>query len=226
MSQHDLPVLNFEGNDDYQPYEGGGHTLLDQEGLYLAEVVSAVPERTKKGDKALVKINMKLLDPDVVGAPVIGRAHYFGLDKNGKSMAKQFADVLVSAAIYTPEQIQQLSKQKQNIDPIAQAAQLVGRRVYLDYKFSTNEGQLTGEVANFVKPERYTEAAAEFKEKGASTVFRGKKQTDASVLRMLQNAAAAPANGPVQPMAGAGAFAPPGMNGLPQFAPPPAPPKL
>lgn len=152
-----FPQLSFAGLEDYEPWAGGGHGFVPREGKYRVKINGATPDMTKNGDKAFVKVECVVQDADAIGIPLIGRAIYHGADKNGKTLARQFGDLLVSSGT-AAEQIRNHAKQGTSM-PIEQAiAQLKDREAFVEVKFEVYEGELRSNIDSFISPEVYAKA--------------------------------------------------------------------
>jgi len=154
------PPIEFEGLEEYSPWAGGGHSLLDFEGYIKVKVGEATPEQGKKDpSKWHAKVSIVCLDDDCMGMPLISRPIYKGLDKNGKSLNRQFADFLMSIGTDI-EKIHDNAKKKAKGDAHATLAGLKDREGYVEVKWGSYEGKTTTEVANWISQEVYVKAAA------------------------------------------------------------------
>lgn len=203
MSNATQNQVSFAGLDDYKPWEGAAHGMVSHEGLYMVDITSVSREQSKSGDKEFFVINQTVVDEDNKGVPLIARAHYYGMGKTKDkktgtelpyNMAKQTADLAVSAGVFSVEQIQAASKAKQPLPVAAIQAALVGKRAYIKVTFDLDlDGQLTSVVDSYIAPAVYAKLAKE-----TPRALRGTAAT--SELREQKLAAArAQATGPGLP---------------------------
>jgi len=167
MSQQQLPPLSFLGLDDYKPYEGGGHGFVPQEGLYKVIVDRADAGLTKDGTKGSVKVGGTIQDVDMgAGVHLMDDVLYSGVDSNGKNLARQFADFLVSTGTDPAVIRQQAATGGGNLKIDDVCAQLIGRTAYIELKFDTYNGETRSKIANWILPERYLKAAEKNQHRG------------------------------------------------------------
>jgi hypothetical protein len=204
-------MLSFAGMQGYTPWEGGGHGFVDQEGYYKVRVESVTPGLAKDGIKGLVKIGVQTAETDKPATPLISRVLYSGADKNNEPLVRQFCDFLHSTGT-TIDNIQSWGQQGASMNIEQAVAQLVGREAYVELRFSSYNGRLTTEVANWISVDVYNKAAKN------GIGMRGRKAADVNPAQ-LQGASAAPQA--VQ-LGGPQAAAAPALGGPQGFAAPQA----
>lgn len=151
-------TLNFGDLKSYTPYDGdGAAALLAQDGYYKVTLANFNEVTTSTG-KPMVKMTLKLNDPDLPPHVIYGQALTGGVDRNNESLARQFADVLISSGLYTKETLQ-AEAAKGTTETVATLLQQIineNRNLFVEVAAEAYGAKVTSKVKNFVTPELYS----------------------------------------------------------------------
>lgn len=222
----DAFAFNYSGLEKYSPFDGGdGGGVVPAEGTYTLRIDATSLEKSKDGTKGMVKIKGTITDPDGGNTPVVARPHYYGVDRNGENLARQFFDVLSSVGYPESELAKFASFQGQPFDVILNQLGLVGKTCSVRAKYDVYNNRLKT-VIEFVTPK-----VAEQDVKSGQA--RGRKATEVTPADILKAKVSTTQGGfGGMPMAApqfGGAAAAPGFApaapaaATPSFSPPPAP---
>jgi hypothetical protein len=201
---------------EYTPFEGGAHGMLDQEGLYKVRIDSIEPGVSNSG-KGMVKVGCTTLDQDVSpNTPLISRVIYSGVDTNGNFMVRQFCDFMHSTG--TPvDNIRQFGQANEVMNIEQACGQLIGREAYIEARFGEYNGRLTTEIANWIAKDRYDKQSSV----GAHRGMRKEQADLASMIKAKAGKEGATASAGAPPQAPG---AQPNLGGPAAMQPQAAPP--
>lgn len=135
MTNEVAPPITLGGLEDWTPHEGSERTTtqLSMQGYILQEVKAWEIVKTKKGKWAF-KLTVAVNDPDPRLSDDQGKVNpvwlvYTGERKDGKNPAIQVVETLHSAGVMSTEQIQQMAKSGQPINPQEIGPLLQGKTV-------------------------------------------------------------------------------------------------
>lgn len=156
MSTNPPTTMSFAGLGDYEPWAGAAQGFVNQEGFYYARVNKATPGLASDNVKAHVEVACELTEEGPnKGVQILGWPFYSGTDRKGKSLARQFANVLSSVDTQLVEWVKKngQANASQNIDELCKL--VVGHQVRIEIRFDTYKGKLTSRIENFITEEAY-----------------------------------------------------------------------
>lgn len=162
-----LGAFQLTGLDKYE-----GPSLLDRTAVLEVEGTSGCEitngEYDIVGDpgkeKGQITWKVRLTDPDLLGGNAVIRARTFlnGYDKNNEPLARQTADLLVSAQTHPVQQIQQGAAAKAGMGHEELIKQMVGRKAFIRFKHGSydKEGMRypTTEGDGFITAQQYEDS--------------------------------------------------------------------
>lgn len=158
-------TLNFGDLQGYSPYDGDGQAALLPFDGFVKCTVKRFKEFMTNGDpsRPAVKLVLKTAEENLPAATLYAQAITGGApDRNGDSLARQFADVLISSGLFTAESLQAAAQQGKvsSIDELMNQIINEQRPVYVEVQADTYKGKTSSKINNFVTKAIYEREVA------------------------------------------------------------------
>lgn len=152
-------VINFADLPDYVPYDGDGAAALLPFDGYVRVQVKNYKETVTAGDtpKPQVALTLKVAEDDLPPHTLYGRVFTGGVDKNKKSLLRQFYDVLVSSGLYTVEDLNKAAARgdSKGVGELLDEIIRQNSYLYVEVEHHVYKGKESSGVNNFVTQKLY-----------------------------------------------------------------------
>lgn len=147
-------TFNFGAHKGYRPYDGDGDAALLPFDGFVRCKIKRFKQETSKGDspKPMVRLTLKVAEDDLPAQTLYSHRLTGGLDRNQEDLGRQFADVLYSSGLYTPESFEAEAARGtvKSVDELLNAIISQDRFVYVAIQAGVYNNKERSEVNNFV----------------------------------------------------------------------------
>lgn len=156
--------INFADFKSYSPYDGDGAAGLLPFNGYVKVTATRFKTFVTEGDspKPMVRLTLKTSEEDIKGVTLYAQAFTGGLDRNGEPLNRQFADLVISSGLFSPETL----LQEANKGTVSTVEDIVGqiinekRTLYVEVRAETYNKKVRSAVVNFVSRAIYEREVA------------------------------------------------------------------